>query len=51
VLIGISTAASGVILSAVWDIPSGPAIVLLATAIFFLSVIFSPKRLRRTVVS
>jgi ABC-type Mn2+/Zn2+ transport system permease subunit len=44
VIIGVSCAVSGVLLSAIWDIPSGPAIVLLSTAIFFVSVIFSPKR-------
>jgi len=47
VLIGISTSVSGVLISAVWDIPSGPAIVLLATSIFFLAILFSPKRERR----
>lgn len=47
-LIGISTSVCGVLLSAVWDIPSGPAIVLLATAIFFTAVLFSPKRVKRT---
>lgn len=47
VVIGILCAAGGVLLSAAWDLPSGPAIVLLATAVFFLSVLFSPKRLRR----
>jgi ABC-type Mn2+/Zn2+ transport system permease subunit len=29
-------------------VPSGPAIVLLATTIFFIAVFFSPKRVRRT---
>lgn len=47
VTIGISTAVTGVLLSALWDIPSGPAIVLLATTVFFLSVFFSPKSLKR----
>ncbi|HRI38250.1 MAG TPA: metal ABC transporter permease [Nitrospira sp.] len=47
-LIGITTSVCGVLLSAVWDIPSGPAIVLLATAIFFTAVLFSPKRVKRT---
>jgi ABC-type Mn2+/Zn2+ transport system permease subunit len=47
ILIGISTSVSGVLISAVWDIPSGPAIVLLATSIFFLAIMFSPKRERR----
>jgi ABC-type Mn2+/Zn2+ transport system permease subunit len=47
ILIGISTSVSGVLISAVWDIPSGPAIVLLATSIFFLAILFSPKQDRR----
>jgi ABC-type Mn2+/Zn2+ transport system permease subunit len=51
VLIGIVSAAGGVMLSALWDLPSGPTIVLLATAMFFLSVLFSPKRLRRRAVA
>jgi ABC-type Mn2+/Zn2+ transport system permease subunit len=51
VLIGVASAAGGVLLSAIWDVPSGPAIVLLATTVFFLSVLFSPKRLRRRAVA
>jgi ABC-type Mn2+/Zn2+ transport system permease subunit len=51
VLIGIVSAAGGVLLSAAFDLPSGPAIVLLATGLFFLSVFFSPKRLRRRVMA
>jgi ABC-type Mn2+/Zn2+ transport system permease subunit len=47
ILIGVSTSVAGVLMSAVWDIPSGPAIVLLATSIFFLAILFSPKRERR----
>jgi ABC-type Mn2+/Zn2+ transport system permease subunit len=47
-MIGISTSVAGVLISALWDIPSGPAIVLLATSIFFISVFFSPKRVKRT---
>ncbi len=47
VIIGTFCAAGGVLLSYLWDLPSGPAIVLLATTIFFLSVFLSPKRLRR----
>ncbi len=46
--IGILTAVAGVVMSALWDVPSGPAIVLLATTVFFISVFFSPKRVRRT---
>jgi ABC-type Mn2+/Zn2+ transport system permease subunit len=43
VIIGTSTSLGGVILSAAWDVPSGPAIVLLATAVFFISLLASPK--------
>jgi ABC-type Mn2+/Zn2+ transport system permease subunit len=50
VLLGAASAAGGVLLSAFLDVPSGPAIVLLATVIFFLSVLFSPKRLRRRAI-
>jgi ABC-type Mn2+/Zn2+ transport system permease subunit len=48
VLIGITCSVTGVLLSALWDIPSGPAIVLLSTLLFFLSVLVSPKRQRRS---
>ncbi len=47
IIIGISTSVTGVLISAVWDVPSGPAIVLLATSIFFLAILFAPKRERR----
>ncbi len=47
VVIGIMISVTGVIVSAIWDIPSGPAIVLLATSVFFGSVLLSPKRLRQ----
>ena len=47
VIIGITTSVAGVLISATWDVPSGPAIVLLATAIFFVSVLLSPKRMKR----
>ena len=50
VVIGFVCAVSGVMLSYAWDLPSGPAIVLLATTVFFLSVLLSPKRLRRASV-
>ena len=46
-VIGILVSCLGVVLSFQFDLPTGPAIVLLATAIFFLSVAFSPKRARR----
>lgn len=45
VIIGIGCAVGGVLISYAWDLPSGPAIVILATTCFFLSVFFSPKRL------
>lgn len=47
VVIGVSTSVTGVVISALWDIPSGPAIVLLATSLFFLAMVFSPKRAPR----
>ncbi|HEU4684871.1 MAG TPA: metal ABC transporter permease [Nitrospira sp.] len=47
VMIGIACSVCGVLLSTLWDIPSGPAIVLLSTGVFFLAVLFSPKRTRR----
>jgi ABC-type Mn2+/Zn2+ transport system permease subunit len=47
IVIGVTTAVAGVVISATWDVPSGPAIVLLATTVFFISVLFSPKRMRR----
>ncbi len=46
VLIGVTTAVTGVLISSAWDVPSGPAIVLLATSVFFLSVLLSPKRIK-----
>lgn len=48
VLIGITCSVGGVLISSYWDIPSGPAIVLLATVLFFVAVLVSPKRQRRT---
>jgi len=47
VLIGITCSVGGVLISSYWDIPSGPAIVLLATMMFFVAVLLSPKRQRR----
>jgi ABC-type Mn2+/Zn2+ transport system permease subunit len=47
-LIGMTTAVCGVLVSALWDVPSGPAIVLLSTTLFFLSILFSPKRRHST---
>ena len=49
IVIGVTTAVAGVVISATWDVPSGPAIVLLATTVFFISVLFSPKRMKRAV--
>lgn len=46
VIIGVSCSVGGVLLSSIWDIPSGPAIVLLATLLFFVAVLCSPKRQR-----
>lgn len=46
-MIGIGCSVIGVLLSALWDIPSGPAIVLLSTLLFFISIVLSPKRLRQ----
>ena len=46
VIIGVTTSVAGVLISATWDVPSGPAIVLLATTVFFVSVLFSPKRMK-----
>jgi ABC-type Mn2+/Zn2+ transport system permease subunit len=46
--IGVATAVGGVIISAVCDLPSGPAIVLLATMLFFCAVFLSPKRMSRS---
>jgi manganese/iron transport system permease protein len=47
VTIGILVSLLGVLLSVQFDLPAGPAIVLLATAVFFVSVAVSPKRCRR----
>ncbi|MBI3609609.1 MAG: metal ABC transporter permease [Nitrospirae bacterium] len=44
ILFGVLSSVSGMFLSFAMDIPSGAAIVLLATAFFFLAVLFSPKR-------
>jgi ABC-type Mn2+/Zn2+ transport system permease subunit len=50
VLIGITCSVGGVLISSYWDVPSGPAIVLLATMLFFVSIIFSPKKQRRALI-
>ena len=49
VVIGVGTSVGGVVVSALWDVPSGPAIVLLATTLFFISVLLSPKKAQSTV--
>ena len=46
-VLGIGYSLGGVLLSYLWDIPSGPTIVLLATLCFFLALGFSPKRRAR----
>jgi len=51
VLIGVTCSVGGVLISSYWDIPSGPAIVLLATVLFFVAVIFSPKRQRQSLTA
>ena len=51
VLIGITCSVGGVLISSYWDLPSGPAIVLLATLFFFASVVLSPKRQHRALTS
>ncbi|WP_447978783.1 metal ABC transporter permease [Candidatus Nitrospira bockiana] len=50
VVIGTSCAVLGVLISYAWDVPTGPAIVLLATVVFFVSVLVSPKRMGRVSV-
>ncbi|MDR1726835.1 MAG: metal ABC transporter permease [Acidobacteriota bacterium] len=44
---GVLACVSGLVLSYVFDLPSGASVVVMATAIFALSYIFSPKRPRR----
>ncbi len=44
VSIGVLVSLAGVLLSFQFDLPTGPAIVLLATGLFFLAVALSPKR-------
>lgn len=43
-LFGVGSAVAGVFLSYLFDLPSGATIVLIAAALFFLSVLVSPKR-------
>lgn len=51
VIIGVSCSVGGVVLSSIWDVPSGPAIVLLATLLFFVAVLCSPKRQRHALAN
>lgn len=46
VALGVGSAVGGVLISYRFDVPSGAAIVLLATALFFVAVACSPKRRR-----
>ncbi|MBM4322355.1 MAG: hypothetical protein FJ115_02235, partial [Deltaproteobacteria bacterium] len=41
---GIGACVSGLILSYIFDLPSGASVVLMATTIFAIAYIFSPKR-------
>ena len=41
---GILACVSGLLISYFFDLPSGASVVLMATAVFFLSYLFSPKR-------
>jgi ABC-type Mn2+/Zn2+ transport system permease subunit len=47
VLIGVTSAIGGLLLSYALDTASGATIVLLATLFFFLSALASPRRRRR----
>jgi ABC-type Mn2+/Zn2+ transport system permease subunit len=49
--IGVLVSLAGILLSFLFDLPAGPAIVLLATGVFFLSVAFSPKRAPKPAIS
>jgi manganese/iron transport system permease protein len=49
IVIGVVVSCLGVLISFQLDLPAGPAIVLLCTALFFVAVVLSPKRLRYTV--
>jgi manganese/iron transport system permease protein len=44
-LAGIAACVSGLMISYILDVPSGASVVIMATAIFSISYIFSPKRL------
>ena len=49
IVTGIGVSCLGVLLSFRFDLPAGPAIVLLSTVLFLGAVLLSPKRLRRAV--
>ena len=51
VAIGVLVSIAGVMLSFQFDLPTGPAIVLLATGVFFLAVALSPKRVPKPATS
>src|SRR5438445_3269595 len=51
VAIGVLVSVAGVLLSFQFDLPAGPAIVLLATGVFFLAVAFSPNRAPKPALS
>jgi manganese/iron transport system permease protein len=42
--VGIFSSISGMYLSYFYNLPSGPAIVLVATGLFFLAFLFSPSQ-------
>lgn len=46
-LFGVGTSMGGVLLSFYLDLPSGAVIVLLSTILFFITVLFSPKKAQR----
>jgi len=51
VAIGVLVSVAGVLLSFQFDLPAGPAIVLLATGVFFFAVALSPKRAPKPALS
>src|SRR5881296_2129423 len=51
VAIGVLVSVAGVLLSFQFDLPAGPAIVLLATGVFFFAVALSPKRTPKPALS
>jgi ABC-type Mn2+/Zn2+ transport system permease subunit len=49
IVIGVVVSCLGVLVSFRFDVPAGPAIVLLCTALFFIAVVLSPKRVHHIV--